>query len=116
MEPLVVKKKDIRGSTIIRYFDNLGKVWFEEIEKQDWSDRMQFYLYEMHNNQKSIAESLSSIADGDTITVGDLTFTAVSGIPSSLQFKIDTSSTATAANLTNVINSPILELDHLEFY
>ena len=41
-------------------------VWFEEIEKQDWSDRMQFYLYEMHNNQKSIAESLSSIADGDT--------------------------------------------------
>ena len=25
-------------------------IWFEEIDKQDWSDRMQFYLHEWHKN------------------------------------------------------------------
>ena len=25
-------------------------IWFEEIDKQDWSDRIQYYLSEWHNN------------------------------------------------------------------
>ena len=32
-------------------------VWFEEIEKQDWSDRIQYYLYEFHNNVSRIADA-----------------------------------------------------------
>jgi hypothetical protein len=27
-------------------------VWFEEIDKEDWSDRIQYYLAEWHNNAK----------------------------------------------------------------
>ena len=27
-------------------------IWFEEIDKQDWSDRIQFYLSEWHNTTK----------------------------------------------------------------
>ena len=27
-------------------------VWFEEIDKDDWSDRIQFYLSEWHNTTK----------------------------------------------------------------
>jgi hypothetical protein len=25
-------------------------IWFEEIEKDEWSDRIQWYLYEFYNN------------------------------------------------------------------
>jgi hypothetical protein len=27
-------------------------IWFEDIDKQDWSDRMQFYLHEWHKTIK----------------------------------------------------------------
>jgi hypothetical protein len=27
-------------------------IWFEEIDKQEWSDRIQFYLHEWHNTTK----------------------------------------------------------------
>ncbi len=27
-------------------------IWFEEIDKQEWSDRIQFYLHEWHNTRK----------------------------------------------------------------
>ena len=27
-------------------------IWFEEIDKQEWSDRIQFYLAEWHNTTK----------------------------------------------------------------
>jgi hypothetical protein len=27
-------------------------VWFEEIDKEDWSARIQFYLHEWHKNAK----------------------------------------------------------------
>jgi uncharacterized damage-inducible protein DinB len=27
-------------------------IWFEEIDKQEWSDRVQFYLAEWHNTTK----------------------------------------------------------------
>lgn len=65
------------------------------------------------NNRAAICESFfkkvtitnASISPGDTVTVDGLTFTAVSGVPSSLQFKIDTTSTLTAANLATAINS-----------
>lgn len=25
-------------------------IWFEEINKDEWSERLQYYLYEFHNN------------------------------------------------------------------
>lgn len=27
-------------------------IWFEEIDKQEWSDRIQFYLHEFHKSVK----------------------------------------------------------------
>jgi hypothetical protein len=27
-------------------------IWFEEIDKQEWSDRVQYYLAEWHNTTK----------------------------------------------------------------
>jgi hypothetical protein len=27
-------------------------IWFEEVDKDDWSERIQFYLNEFHNFQK----------------------------------------------------------------
>ena len=27
-------------------------IWFEEIDKQEWSDRVQFYLHEWHKTTK----------------------------------------------------------------
>jgi hypothetical protein len=27
-------------------------IWFEEIDKQEWSDRLQFYLHEWHKTIK----------------------------------------------------------------
>ena len=27
-------------------------IWFEEIDKQEWSDRIQYYLAEWYNNTK----------------------------------------------------------------
>ena len=37
-------------------------IWIEEIDKQDWSDRLQYYLYEFHNNSKAIADNLEALA------------------------------------------------------
>lgn len=28
-------------------------IWFEEVDKKEWSDRIQFYLAEWHNTTKS---------------------------------------------------------------
>lgn len=46
----------------------------------------------------------ASIAPGDTIIVGDYTFTAVSGSPSSYEFQIGASSIATATNIVSSVN------------
>jgi hypothetical protein len=27
-------------------------IWFEEVDKQEWSDRIQYYLHEWHNTTK----------------------------------------------------------------
>lgn len=32
-------------------------IWFEEIEKDEWSDRLQWYLYEFHNHLKGKSDS-----------------------------------------------------------
>lgn len=29
-------------------------IWFEDIDKQEWSDRIQFYLHEFHQSVKPI--------------------------------------------------------------
>ena len=31
--------------------------WFEDIDKTEWSERIQYYLYEFHNNVAKIADA-----------------------------------------------------------
>lgn len=65
------------------------------------------------NERAAICESFfrivnisnANIVAGDTLTVGDLVFTAVSGSPSSLEFQIGVTSAVTAANLASAINA-----------
>lgn len=54
---------------------------------------------------KNVTLSNSSIAAGDTITVGSTVFTAVSSSPASLEFEIGSTSTDTATNLVNAISA-----------
>lgn len=65
------------------------------------------------NDHAAISESFyklitmvnASLVAGDTIEIGDLTFTAVSGSPSALQFQIGASSILSATNLATAINT-----------
>jgi len=52
---------------------------------------------------KNITIDNTTLVAGDTLTIGDITFTAVSGTPSSLEFQIGATSTQTAANLATAI-------------
>lgn len=47
----------------------------------------------------------ASISAGNTVTINDIVFTAVSGAPSTNQFQIGATSTATATNLVNAITT-----------
>ena len=45
-------------------------VWFEEIEKNDWSDRLQFYLYEFHKNSTDVKDAVQQIATRNDAAIG----------------------------------------------
>ena len=56
-EQLKLEERKVKAlEKIATSLDDLT-VWFEEIEKQDWSDRIQYYLYEFHNNVSRIADA-----------------------------------------------------------
>jgi hypothetical protein len=54
---------------------------------------------------KNIVVDNTTLVAGDVISVGNLAFTAVSGVPTSLQFQIGASSILSASNLVNSINN-----------
>jgi len=54
---------------------------------------------------KTFTISITSMIAGDTITIGDIVFTAVSGAPGANQFQIGGTSAITATNLVTSINS-----------
>jgi hypothetical protein len=54
---------------------------------------------------KEITIDNTSLTAGDTLTIGDLTFTAVAGAPSALEFQIGATSILSASNLATAINT-----------
>ena len=54
---------------------------------------------------KNVTVNNASLVAGDTLTIGDLVFTAVAGAPSALEFQIGASSVLSAANLVTAINT-----------
>lgn len=53
---------------------------------------------------KKVTIDLALLVAGDTLEIGDLTFTAVAGAPADLEFQIAGTSILTATNLVNAIN------------
>lgn len=54
---------------------------------------------------KSVTVDNTSLVAGDTITIGDIVFTAVAGSPSTLEFQIGATSTDSATNLVAAIQA-----------
>lgn len=57
MENLILEQRKVKALEKIANSLDALTVWFEEIEKQDWSDRIQYYLYEFHNNVSRMADA-----------------------------------------------------------
>ena len=64
VENLILEQRKVKALEKIANSLDALTVWFEEIEKQDWSDRIQYYLYEFHNNVTRMADA----AEGNTNT------------------------------------------------
>jgi hypothetical protein len=57
VENLILEQRKVKALEKIANSLDALTVWFEEIEKQDWSDRIQYYLYEFHNNVARMADA-----------------------------------------------------------
>jgi hypothetical protein len=51
-EMFVLEQKKVKALEKIANSLDALTVWFEEIEKDEWSDRIQYYLSEWHNTTK----------------------------------------------------------------
>jgi hypothetical protein len=49
-EELELEKRKVKALEKIANSVDALTIWFEEVDKKDWSDRIQFYLSEWHNN------------------------------------------------------------------
>jgi hypothetical protein len=51
-EQLVLEQRKVKALEKIATTLDALTIWFEEIDKQEWSDRIQYYLSEFHNAVK----------------------------------------------------------------
>lgn len=49
-EKLLLEERKVKSLEKIAMSLDALTVWFEEIDKEDWDSRIQFYLAEWHNN------------------------------------------------------------------
>lgn len=52
VEMLELEKKKVKALEKIANSLDALTVWFEEVDKKEWSDRIQYYLAEWHNTVK----------------------------------------------------------------
>jgi hypothetical protein len=52
-EQLVLEQRKVKALEKIATTLDALTIWFEEIDKQEWSDRIQYYLAEWHDTTKS---------------------------------------------------------------
>jgi len=71
-ESLLLEQRKVKALEKISNSLDALTVWFEEIEKQDWSDRLQYYLYEFHNNSKAIADNLEALTTSTPAAVKEI--------------------------------------------
>lgn len=51
-EQLLLEQRKVKALEKIANSLDALTIWFEEIDKKEWSDRIQFYLAEWHNTTK----------------------------------------------------------------
>lgn len=51
-EQFELEKKKVKALEKIANSLDALTIWFEEIDKKEWSDRIQYYLAEWHNTTK----------------------------------------------------------------
>jgi hypothetical protein len=51
-EELDLEKRKVKALEKIANSVDALTIWFEEVDKQEWSDRLQYYLHEWHNTTK----------------------------------------------------------------
>jgi hypothetical protein len=51
-EKMLLEQRKVKALEKIANTLDALTVWVEEIEKKEWSDRIQFYLHEWHNTIK----------------------------------------------------------------
>lgn len=51
-EQLILEQRKVKALEKIATTLDALTIWFEEIDKQEWSDRIQYYLSEWHNTIK----------------------------------------------------------------
>lgn len=52
-EQLLLEQRKIKALEKIANSLDAFTLWFEEIDKDEWSERLQYYLYEWHKTTKS---------------------------------------------------------------
>jgi hypothetical protein len=51
-EQLLIEQKKVKALEKIANSLDALTVWFEEVDKNEWSERIQYYLSEWHNTTK----------------------------------------------------------------
>jgi len=49
-EQLLLEQRKVKALEKIANSMDALTIWFEEVDKQEWSDRIQFYLHEWHTS------------------------------------------------------------------
>lgn len=63
LELVVLETRKVKAMEKIANSLDALTIWFEEIDKKDWSERIAYYLYEFHN----LAKSKANMGDDDDV-------------------------------------------------
>ena len=67
LESVILETRKVKAMEKIANSLDALTIWFEEIDKKDWSERIAYYLYEFHtiaksNNPSTVEETLNEEA------------------------------------------------------
>jgi len=55
-EEMLLEQRKVKALEKIANSLDALTIWFEEIDKDEWSERMQYYMYEWHKTFKNTEE------------------------------------------------------------
>jgi hypothetical protein len=69
LESVVLETRKVKALEKIANSLDALTIWFEEINKSEWSDRISYYLYEFYNMAKAEGNSKSTNTEDSTPNV-----------------------------------------------